>query len=137
MTRPTQIALVVLISLAVVAALLSRPAPPRASTDSAPPAVAAAGAPQLPRFVEVGAHECVPCKMMQPVLDELRKEYSGRLEIEFADVWQDQSLGEKYGVRSIPTQIIYDASGKEVFRHEGYWPKEDIDAQLKKLSLVG
>ncbi|MGC9316705.1 MAG: hypothetical protein ACP5KN_01565 [Armatimonadota bacterium] len=41
---------------------------------------------QLPRFVEVGAESCIPCKMMQPVLDELRADYAGELRVEFADV---------------------------------------------------
>jgi thioredoxin 1 len=91
---------------------------------------------QLPRFVEVGADSCVPCKMMQPVLDELRSDYAGKLQIEFADIWKTPELGEKYGVRSIPTQIIYDSSGKEVFRHLGFWPKEEIDAKLRELGLV-
>lgn len=94
------------------------------------------GSAQLPRFVEVGADSCVPCKMMQPILDEMRSQYAGKLEIEFADVWKSPELGQKYGVRSIPTQVIYDSSGNEVFRHTGFWPKEEIDAKLKELSIV-
>jgi len=90
----------------------------------------------LPRFVEVGADSCVPCKMMQPVLDELRADYTGELAIEFADVWKNPELGEKYGVRTIPTQIIYDAGGTEVFRHTGFWPKEGIDAKLEELEII-
>ncbi|HCA48747.1 MAG TPA: thioredoxin [Armatimonadetes bacterium] len=91
---------------------------------------------QLPRFVEVGADSCVPCKMMQPVLDELRSDYAGKLQIEFADIWKTPELGEKYRVRSIPTQIIYDGSGNEVFRHLGFWPKKEIDAKLKELGII-
>ncbi len=91
---------------------------------------------QLPRFVEVGADSCVPCKMMQPVLDELRADYAGKLQIEFADIWKAPELGEKYEVRSIPTQILYDSAGNEVFRHLGFWPKEEIDAKLRELGLV-
>lgn len=90
----------------------------------------------LPRFVEVGADSCVPCKMMQPILDEMREEYDGELEVVMADVWKNPELGEKYGVRSIPTQIIYDAEGDEVFRHMGFWAKEEIDAKLKELGIL-
>ncbi len=90
----------------------------------------------LPRFVEVGADSCVPCKMMQPVLDELRSDYAGELTVEFADVWKNPELGDRYGVRTIPTQIIYDAEGNEVFRHTGFWAKEDIDAKLKELGII-
>lgn len=91
---------------------------------------------QLPRFVEVGADSCIPCKMMQPILDELRADYAGELRVEFADVWKNPELGETYAVRTIPTQVIYDADGNEVFRHIGFWPKEDIDAKLKELGIV-
>jgi thioredoxin 1 len=91
---------------------------------------------QLPRFVEVGAHSCTPCKMMQPVLDELKSDYAGRLSIEFADVWENPELGDKYEVQTIPTQVIYDASGTEVFRHIGFWAKEEIDAKLLELGIL-
>lgn len=90
----------------------------------------------LPRLVEVGADSCVPCKMMQPILDELRSDYAGELTIEFADIWKNPDLGDKYGVRSIPTQIIYDAEGDELLRHTGFWAKEDIDAKLKELGIL-
>lgn len=91
---------------------------------------------QLPRFVEVGADSCIPCKMMKPVLDELGSAYAGRLQVEFADVWNNPDLGDKYQVRTIPTQVIYDAEGNEVFRHIGYWPKEEIDQKLKELGIL-
>jgi thioredoxin 1 len=45
-------------------------------------------------------------------------------------------LEGKYEVRSIPTQIIYDAEGEEVFRHTGFWAKEDIDAKLEDLGIL-
>ncbi len=90
----------------------------------------------LPRFIEVGADSCVPCKMMKPVLDELRSDYPGELKIEFADAWKNPELSDRYGVRSIPTQIIYDAEGNEVFRHTGFWAKEDIDAKLRELGII-
>lgn len=90
----------------------------------------------LPRFVEVGAESCVPCKMMQPILDQLREEYEDDLEVVMADVHKDPELGRKYNVRSIPTQIIYDTEGNEVFRHIGFWPKDEIDAKLKELGII-
>jgi len=75
---------------------------------------------RLPRFVEIGAEKCIPCKMMQPILADLRKEYAGKLQVDFVDVWEHPEQGDKYGVRQIPTQVIYDSSGKEVFRHIGF-----------------
>lgn len=111
---------------------------PQATEEKPPTAPAAEESKprQLPRFVEVGADSCIPCKMMKPVLDELRSAYAGRLQIEFADVWENPDLGDKHQVRTIPTQVIYDAEGNEVFRHIGYWPKEEIDRKLKELGIL-
>ncbi|MHC4202653.1 MAG: thioredoxin family protein, partial [Planctomycetota bacterium] len=68
----------------------------------------------LPRLVDLGSTTCIPCKMMKPVLEELRKEYAGRLRVEFIDVKADPEAGTEYGRSIIPTQIWYDASGKEL-----------------------
>jgi len=90
---------------------------------------------KLPRLVDLGADKCIPCKMMIPVLDELTKEYAGKLRVEFYDVWKDPAPGQKYGIRVIPTQIFFDPDGKELFRHEGFFSKEDILAKWKKLGF--
>ena len=89
----------------------------------------------LPRLVDLGASKCVPCKMMAPILEELKKEYAGRMLVEFIDVWQTPEAGKEYGVRMIPTQIFYQAGGKEIFRHEGFFAKEDILAKWKELGV--
>ena len=105
----------------------SKTAQKPAAKKSDPKAKPAAKAPKtLPRLLDLGATKCVPCKMMVPVLDELTKEYKGKLKVEFIDVWKDRSAAEKYKIQSIPTQIFFDAKGKEVYRHVGYFPKDDI-----------
>ena len=80
----------------------------------------------LPKLVDVGAGKCIPCKMMAPILDQLRKEYAGRFDVVFVDVWENPKAGIPYRIRVIPTQIFYDASGRELFRHEGFFSKDDI-----------
>lgn len=90
----------------------------------------------LPRLVDLGAGKCIPCKKMAPILEELKEEYAGALEVVFIDVWQDRSAGDKYGIQMIPTQIFYDASGKELFRHEGFFAKEEILAKWKELGIA-
>jgi thioredoxin 1 len=87
----------------------------------------------LPRMVDLGADKCIPCKKMAPILVELRAEYTGRAVIDFIDVWKDPDAGQEYNIRLIPTQIFFDRKGKEVWRHEGFLPKEDIVAKLKEL----
>lgn len=85
----------------------------------------------LPRLVDLGATKCIPCKMMAPILEELAKEYKGKLKVEFIDVWENPGAGEKYGIRVIPTQIFFDRNGEEFFRHEGFYSKEDILRKFK------
>lgn len=89
----------------------------------------------VPRLVDLGADKCIPCKMMAPILEELKKEYAGKLEVQFIDVWKNPDAGKQYGVRMIPTQIFFDASGKERFRHEGFMSKEGILGTWKELGV--
>ena len=89
----------------------------------------------LPRLADFGSDKCIPCKMMAPILDELRKEYADSFRVEFYDVWKDASIGKSYGIKVIPTQIFYDAGGKELFRHVGFFSKQDILAKWKQLGI--
>ena len=79
-----------------------------------------------PRLVDLGADKCIPCKKMAPILEQLREEYQGRLDVEFIDVWKNPGAGRQYGIRVIPTQILYDREGNEVWRHRGFISKEDL-----------
>jgi thioredoxin 1 len=87
-----------------------------------------AAAEKLPRLVDLGADKCIPCKKLAPILQELRKEYQGKLSVELIDVWKNPAAGQPYNIRVIPTQILYDRDGKEVWRHEGFISKEDLKA---------
>jgi len=89
----------------------------------------------MPRLVDLGATKCIPCKMMAPILEDLKKTYAGKMDVEFIDVWENPEAGKKYGINLIPTQIFYDAAGKELFRHEGFFAKEDILAKWKELGV--
>jgi thioredoxin 1 len=100
---------------------------------SAHAGAAAVTAARLPRLVDLGADRCIPCKAMAPILAVLRTENAGRLDVQFIDVWKDPSAGEPYRVFAIPTQIFYAPSGEELFRHEGFFSKEDILAAWKRL----
>jgi thioredoxin 1 len=91
---------------------------------------------ELPKLLDLGAKKCIPCKMMAPILDELTTKYEGIFDVEFIDVWQPENKekARQYGIRTIPTQIFFDAKGKELWRHEGFISKEDI---LKKWEELG
>jgi len=87
----------------------------------------------LVTFVELGSVNCIPCKMMQPIMKDIEKEYGSQVDVVFHDVWtvEGEPYAKKYGIRAIPTQVFLDAEGKEFFRHEGYYPKDEIIKVLK------
>ena len=90
----------------------------------------------LPKLLDLGADKCVPCKMMAPILEKLKKEYAGRVDVQFIDVWKNAQAGKDYGISMIPTQIFFDATGRERFRHTGFMSKEDILAKWKELGML-
>jgi thioredoxin 1 len=126
--KPIRVLRSILIPLACLAALA---AGLRAAEDPATGDSKAA----RPRLVDLGADKCIPCKMMAPILSELEKEYAGQFEVVFIDVWKKREEGARYGIQLIPTQIFFDASGKELFRHEGFYAKKDILAKWAELGV--
>lgn len=81
----------------------------------------------LPRLVDLGAGKCIPCKRMAPILEALKADYAGAVDVQFVDVWQNPDAGRPYRIRLIPTQIFFDRAGRERFRHEGFFAREDIE----------
>lgn len=88
-----------------------------------------------PTMVDLGADGCRPCEMMTPILESLKKEYAGKVNILFVHVRKEQILAARYGVRSIPVQVFFDKDGKEVFRHVGFFPKDQITAKLAEMGI--
>jgi thioredoxin 1 len=88
-----------------------------------------------PTVINLGARTCIPCTQMAPMLEALVVEYRERASILFIDIHKDSAAAEKFRVRMIPTQIFFNARGKEVRRHTGYMEKEDIVRELKTAGL--
>lgn len=85
-------------------------------------------------FIELGSKRCVPCKKMEPIIEEIKKKYQGQVKVIFHDVWTDEGRPyiEKFKIRIIPTQVFLDKDGKEYFRHEGFFPREQLEKILKQ-----
>lgn len=88
-----------------------------------------------PSLVDFGAEGCGPCDMLAPILEEMEEDYEGRADIVFVSVREEQILASRYGIRSIPVQVFFDAEGKEVFRHSGFWPREQLDKKLAEMGV--
>lgn len=121
MTGRTGRVALLLVGLVLLAA---PPAPARKAPQPAAP-------PAIPRLVDLGAHKCIPCKRMAPILDDLRRDYAGVVDVQFIDVWQNPQAGTPYRIRLIPTQVFFDAKGRERFRHEGFFAREEIERIFK------
>ncbi len=89
-------------------------------------------------FVELGSVNCIPCRMMQPIIEEIKKEYPD-VRVVFYDVRTPEGAepGRKYRIRLIPTQVFLDENGNEYFRHEGFFPKEDLVEILRRGGAAG
>jgi len=88
----------------------------------------------LPKLIDVGADKCIPCIKMAPLLEQLKKDFSGQLDGEFIDAWKNRERAGEYGVRMIPTHIFLAEDGSELFRHTGFFAREGI---LKKWQELG
>ena len=148
MKTSLKLAIVAALAVVVVGAVALKKGKAPTETNSAPPPIAASGTAEaaatkaapvatakLPRMVDLGAGKCIPCKMMKPILDDLKANYADRFTTEFIDVWENPDAGKPYGIEMIPTQIFFDAESKELFRHVGFYGKEDILGKWKELGV--
>ena len=87
-----------------------------------------------PTIIDLGARSCTSCKKMAPILEELAGSYRGQASVLFIDVREDQAAAKRFGVQMIPTQIFFDAQGREVKRHIGFMDRADL---LKGLQAAG
>lgn len=88
-----------------------------------------------PTVIDLGARTCIPCKKMAPILESLSGEYRGKASVLFIDVHEDEAAASKFRIQMIPTQIFFNAQGKEVKRHMGFMDKGDILKELKNAGL--
>jgi thioredoxin 1 len=86
-------------------------------------------------LVDLGAASCIPCKMMAPILDKLEKRYQGKAAVVFIDLRYNQEAVQRFGVRAIPTQIFFDKTGQEVYRHVGFMSEQAIVTQFQLMGV--
>ena len=86
-------------------------------------------------FLEFGATGCSACRLMERVLEQIRTKYPSEIKVQFLNVLlpANQDMMKYYGVAAIPTQVFLDVSGKEVFRHTGYFSFDDFVNEFQKI----
>ncbi|MEE4176725.1 MAG: thioredoxin family protein [Bacteroides sp.] len=89
-------------------------------------------------FIELGSVRCIPCQKMVPIMKSIEENYGDQVKVIFYDVWtpEGQPFGQKYGINLIPTQVFLDENGEEYFRHEGFFPEEELVKVLKMKGVI-
>lgn len=89
---------------------------------------------ELPCIIDFYADWCAPCKMVAPILEELAKEYKGKIKIYKVDTEAEQELAAVFGIMSIPT-ILFIAPGKQPQGIRGAIPKSEFERLIKEWLL--
>lgn len=121
---------VLLVVMAAVAILMYRHST-KEVTDTASASTAVDGS--KPVFIEIGMKSCTPCIMMAEVMDNLETNFPGKLDIVFHDLEVDSSHAATYKISVVPTQIFASPDGTELFRHEGFYPYDEVVDKWREL----
>lgn len=89
-----------------------------------------------PALYDFGRGMCIPCIEMEKILGSVKGKYGSQIEVRMIMAEKDEAMFKEYKIMLIPTQVFLDASGKEVFRHIGLYPENELVAKLKELNFI-
>jgi len=89
----------------------------------------------LPVLLEFSLDICIPCRKMKPILEEVDREYKGRLLVKILEIEEYQYLARQFDIRVVPTQIFLDSQGKVFQRHEGFLNKGPLAGVLNQMGV--
>ncbi len=89
-----------------------------------------------PVVMEFGGETCIPCRQMQPVLQEIRTDLDKKGRVHNFWIQTHPEVARQFKVMAMPTQIVFDSKGTEVFRHIGVLPLPEFRKALKEKGIL-
>lgn len=134
-TRTKRLVLSAMVALVLVAGLLLASCGGEKAKSEVQNTTIEKASSELPKMVDFWSPTCPPCRAMMPMLEELHVEYDHAFELVKIDVSkpENQNQAIQNQIQYIPTQIFYDENGKQLFRHTGYFSKDQILSKWKEL----
>lgn len=86
-----------------------------------------------PTLLDIGGEDCMACKSMKPILEEVNELWQGKIIVKFIDYWKYPHLAEQFNFKVIPTQYFYDEYGNLYTTHEGTITKKEIINIFKEM----
>jgi thioredoxin 1 len=145
--RMTPLALTVLICTAVAvgaAAVAGTPDAGSAATATERPAIPALSPTELDAalasgswlIVEFGGEHCIPCRAMQPILQDLQVALGSKAKVHNFWIQENPEVARRFKIMVMPTQVVFNQKGEEVLRHQGIFPAGEFHAALAKVGLL-
>ncbi|MFI5142518.1 MAG: thioredoxin family protein [Thermoanaerobaculales bacterium] len=137
------IPLAALLVLVAAVGLASPPAAPAGASAPRPPVTAISPA-ELDAalqgrtwvIVEFGGEHCIPCRAMQPILQDLQAALGGKAKVHNFWIQANPEVARRFKIMVMPTQVVFNQKGEEVLRHQGIFPADEFHAALAKAGLL-
>ena len=94
------------------------------------------GSQVIPEILEFDRKFCPVCKESEQIIQAVRARYPGQFAVRRLYIDEEEPTFRRYRVAIVPTQVFLDAAGKEVFRHEGLFPREKLLEKLRELKFI-
>ena len=87
-------------------------------------------------IVEFGGERCIPCMHMQPILQDLQEALGKKARVHNFWIQQYPEIARRHRIIAMPTQVIFNPKGEEIFRHMGYFPPDEFQQTLRQLGIL-
>ena len=125
--------------MAVVPTPGAAPAPPaterHAIAPLSPTELDAALASGTWLIMEFGGEHCIPCRAMQPILQDLQAALGSKAKVHNFWIQENPEVARRFKIMVMPTQVVFNAKGEEVLRHQGIFQADEFHAALAKVGL--